>query len=178
MPLPKRVLNAFTARELYKITGLSMPMIDYLLRMDYLKPTYGHGERGRVRYYSYRDLVVARVVQRLRETGVELSKLKRAIQNLSADAAWFPAGVDDGASIPLHWLVTDGKEVLLRHDDGFLDELKPNGQRAFAFIVSLGNMQEEVKQRIPPGKLKNYSMQNLDLIFEPKVSRGARVAPK
>lgn len=74
--------------------------------------------------------------------------------------------------------MTDGREVLLKHDDGFLDELKPNGQRAFAFIVSLGNVQEEVKQRIPMGKLKSYSMENLDLIYEPQVPRAARVLQK
>ena len=43
MPRPKRVLNAFTAREVNEITGLSRPMIDYLLRMDFLHPCYADG---------------------------------------------------------------------------------------------------------------------------------------
>ena len=177
MPLPKRVLNAFTARELHNITGLSLPMVDYLLRMDYLKPSYGHGDRGRVRYYSYRDLVVARVVQRLRETGVELAKLKQAIQSLCGDEAWLPAKTGEALS-PLHWLVTDGKEVLLKRDDGFLDELKPNGQRAFAFVVNIENLEQEVKGRIPIGKLEHYSMDNIALIFEQEESRNPAVSSR
>jgi len=69
MPSPRKLLNAFPPREVSQITGLSLPMLDYLSRMGYLRPSYGSGPgvRGKVRYYSYRDLVIARIVQRLRE---------------------------------------------------------------------------------------------------------------
>lgn len=163
MPEPKRLLNAFTPRELHEITGLSMPMIDYLLRMNYLKPAYGHGDRGKVRYYSYRDLVVARIVQKLRDTGVELSKLKSAIQMLSSDAAWLKRNRRPELT-PLRWLVTDGKEVLLKYEDGFLDELRPRGQRSFAFVVNLRSIQREVKNRVPQQKRKHFTMDNIALI--------------
>ncbi len=43
MPLARRVLNAFTAREVGDITGLSLPMINYLRREDMLVPSYGEG---------------------------------------------------------------------------------------------------------------------------------------
>jgi DNA-binding transcriptional MerR regulator len=169
MPVPKQVLNAFPAREVNQITGLSLPMLDYLSRMRYLKPTYGDGAgvRGRVRYYSYRDLVVARVVQRLREAGVELSRLKAAIQQLSRDETWSPLRDSDGLASPLQWLVTDGKHVLMRNPDGFLDELKPDGQRSFAFVVSLDNAQDEVRERIPAEKREHYSMRNEPIEFAP-----------
>ena len=104
----KAVLNAFTAAEVSQITGLSKPMIDYLARADFMRPAYdpdGRPVRGRVRYYSYRDLVVARIVQRLRENGVELTRLKAAIQTLADDKTW------KGRSSRLGQLVTDGAHV-------------------------------------------------------------------
>ena len=86
MPKPREVLNAFTAYEVWKITGLSIHMIDYLARDNYLNPTYAKGRvRGKVRYYSYRDLVVARIIQKLRESGIELRRLKKSIQLLIKD---------------------------------------------------------------------------------------------
>jgi DNA-binding transcriptional MerR regulator len=160
MPIPKPKRNAFSPTEVRRITGISLPMLDYLSRMDYLQPYYVEpGVRGKVRYYSYRDLVVARTIQRLRETGVELARLKEAIQQLARDETWFPENPPNGATV-LRWLVTDGKRVMLENDDGFLDELRPNGQRAFAFIINLQNMQGEIKSRIPRGKRRLFSMEN------------------
>ena len=74
MPTPRKVLNAFPALEVSRITGLSVAMIDYLSRSNLLRPSYGDtsGGRGKVRYYSYRDVVIARLIQRLREGGVKL----------------------------------------------------------------------------------------------------------
>src|SRR5215216_2144505 len=164
MPVAKRLLNAFTAAEVRDVTGISLPMISYLLREGYLCPHYGSGERGQVRYYSYRDLVIARVVQRLREAGVELRRLKPAIQKLAADEYWSAMVRKRMSSTALQLLVTDGKRVLLKSHDGFLEEL--NGQRSFAFVVHLGSVQAEVKSRIPRRKRKDFSMENRDLIPE------------
>lgn len=163
VPRPRKILNAFTAQEMAKITGLSRPMIDYLAREAYLIPTYSEGRiRGRVRYYSYRDLVIARAVQRLRETGVELRRLKDAIQVLKRDPSWGGSG---RSKKPIIWMVTDGKSVLLRSEDGFFEELRPGGQRAFAFIVSLDNLKAEVRAAIPKAKNQHFSTENRPLIF-------------
>ena len=131
MPVPKALLNVFSAREVNTITGLSLPMIDYLSRIQYLQPSYDPASRvrGKVRYYSYRDLVVARTVQRFREAGLQLSRLKSAIEQLRRDETWFPKD-GGGSATKLWWLVTDGKNAFLRNEDGFLDELKPNGEVA------------------------------------------------
>ena len=168
MPLPKDVINAFTAGDVHDITGISLHMLDYLCRHGYLRPAYARGARtrGKVRYFSYRDLVIASVVQSLRNTGVRLGRLKSAIKYLRYDHAWFPSRAR--RSKPIQWLVTDGKEVLLKNEDGFLDELRPGGQRAFAFIVSLDGMQEVVKKRIEAKKLPYFAIENRPLIFEEK----------
>jgi DNA-binding transcriptional MerR regulator len=176
MPIAKAVLNAFSAREVNMITGLSLPMIDYLSRIQYLEPSYDPRSRirGKVRYYSYRDLVVARAVQRFREAGLQLNRLKSAVEQLRREETWFPQD-DEGSAKRLRWLVTDGRNVFLRNEDGFLDELRPNGQRAFAFVISLENVQREVMELIPEDKLEYFSMRNEPPI-SPKAPRDRETA--
>jgi hypothetical protein len=89
------------------------------------------------------------------------------VEQLRREETWFPQ--DGGTSTNrLWWLVTDGKNVFLRNEDGFLDELRPNGQRAFAFVISLENVQREVRELIPKDKLEYFSLRN-----EPPISRRA-----
>ncbi|MER8832612.1 MerR family transcriptional regulator [Mesorhizobium sp. M0909] len=166
MPIPKSALNGFTARQVHGITGLSEPMIEYLRRMDYLQPSHSPGKprRGLVRFYSYRDLVVARLIQRLRETGIELSRLKRALEFLRSDEPWDGGSQDDIAG-RLKWLVSDGKTVWLKSQDGFLDYLAPKGQRAFAFVVSINGIGSEVKERLSADQLQHFTMRNEALIY-------------
>jgi DNA-binding transcriptional MerR regulator len=172
VPEPKNVLNAFTAAEIEDMIGLSVEMIDYLAREGYLVPTYGRGRvRGRVRYYSYRDLVIANVVQSLRKTGVELARLKKALRALKKDAAWFESASPGRKSKTVQWLVTDGRKVLLKHEDGFLDELRPGGQRSFAFVVNMNNIQREVREQLSQEKLKHYTIENRALVFGPKIPK-------
>jgi DNA-binding transcriptional MerR regulator len=166
MPTARVTLNGFTAKQVNEITGLSLPMIDYLRRTDFLQPHYqcGASRRGRVRYYSYRDLVAARLVQRLRDVGVELYKLKAAVKKLASSSSW----AADHSSDPrehLNWLVSDGREVLLKNEDGFLDTFRADGQRAFAFVVNLRELQAEVLARIPEEKQASFCIKNRKLRF-------------
>src|SRR5262245_19045004 len=111
MPVARRTLNGFTAQEVQRITGLSVHMINYLRRADILHPAYGSGlripkktkRRGSVRYYSYRDLVAARLVHRLRENGVELHKLKAAIQQVCREP---PSSTNADNASRLQYLVS------------------------------------------------------------------------
>jgi DNA-binding transcriptional MerR regulator len=173
MPRPRRVLNAFTANEVRQITGISVHMINYLCRARYLEPFYGQGTRGKVRFYSYRDLVIAQIVQRLRQTGVELARLKDAMQALREDDAWIKRN-KYRRSKPVQWLVTDGKTVLLKHEDGFLDELRPGGQRSFAFVVTLQSMQDAVRARIEPRKRRYFDIRNQELMYEEPTTKPVR----
>lgn len=167
MPRAARVLNGFTAEDLHKITGLSRPMIDYLLRAGFLRPHYNDesgNPRGKVRYYSYRDLVVGRTIQRFRDGGIRLGKLKAAIIELSGDPLW--AGGDDPTR-GLNYVVSDGKQVHLQDRDGFLNALDGSGQRSFAFVVNVATVRDEVKAAIGDSeKLSRFSMTNLELTFD------------
>lgn len=166
MPRVRKVLNGFTASELTTITGVSPSMVDYLLRHGFLRPGHGgvdENPRGKVRYYTYRDLVIARLIQRLRESGVRLGRLKAAVQILSSDEFWAD---DVDPARGLSWVVSDGRDVHLRDRDGFLDALDGSGQRSFAFVVNMTNLRGEVQNAIPKAKREGFTMARAELIYE------------
>jgi DNA-binding transcriptional MerR regulator len=175
MPKPKRVLNAFTAQQVKKITGISVHMINYLAREGYLLPTYEQGHvRGKVRYYSYRDLVVARIVQRLREVGIELKRLKRGIRALSSDETWLKAGKERSISL----LGTDGKTLFYPDEKGSLIELTREGQRSFAFVLDVARAQSDVKRHLSQRQNELFELRNRPLRFDKRTlpsSQGSRI---
>jgi DNA-binding transcriptional MerR regulator len=167
MPKPRRVLNAFPVEEVTRITGISRPMVDYLTKQGFLTPAYGstEGTRGKVRYYSYRDLVVARLIQRLRDTGVELRKLKDAVIKLNAHKRWRDGPNDPATKI--RWLLSDGKRMYIKDQYGFLEEVQ-KGQRAFGFVVNLDHLETEVMRKVRKKQRPYCSINNgKGLIIEP-----------
>jgi DNA-binding transcriptional MerR regulator len=165
VPVVRSVINAFPADEFAAISGLSVHMVNYLSDHGFLRPAFGNpsGVRGAVRYYSYRDLVVGRLIQRLREGGVQLKKLKEALQALALDPVFLRREEDLQAQ--LRWLVTDGSSVHFKSQDGFLDELGGRGQRSFAFVVDLDHLTSEVRRRIPPKKRKHFQLSEYQIRF-------------
>jgi len=172
MPAAKNFLNAFTKRDVNRITGLSCTTIDYLARQGFLEPAYRDTTRGvsgatqgRVRYYSYRDLVIAKIIAKLIDSGLRLAKLRSAIRALRNNDNWQSGG--GSAADAVKWLVFDGNNLLLMREDGFLDELRSGGQRSFAFVVGIERTKQEVLSRLEPEKLLRFSMDNLDLVESP-----------
>jgi DNA-binding transcriptional MerR regulator len=159
MPPPRKVLNAFPTEEVANLTRLSRPMIDYLRQENFLRPAYegGEGTRGKVRYYSYRDLVIARLVQRLRESGVQLRRLKKAITALNKDPNWSAAPDDPARKIS--WLISDGVGVYVQTDKEFVEEIT-TGQKAFAFVLNLDRLNNEVLRKVSKRKKPHCSIDN------------------
>lgn len=166
MPRARRVLNGFTAKDVCKITGITAPMLEYLRRHDFLRPGHlGGTERrqGRVRYYTYRDLVVAKLIQRLRIAGVRLHVLKGAVERMARDEFW-----KDGTTPAdgLKWVVSDGSGVYLRDQDGFLDDITGSGQRSFAFVVNVERLSDEVRKDVPTDRRAAFTMAAESLRYE------------
>lgn len=173
MPRTKKVLNAFLASEVSRYTGLSVHMIDYLSHEGFLKPAYGNpdGKRGMVRYYSYRDLVIARIIQRLRDSGVELHRIKSAVQELNSYRKWRELPPEHSEQV--RWLLSDGRKVFIRNQDGFLDEVGKK-QRAFAFIVNVEKVVGEMKRKVPAKRRERWSIENEGIIFADPPGQGKR----
>lgn len=164
MPKVKDALNGFSVAEVHSISGLSMPMIDYLKRHGFLLPAYccADNPRGRVRYYSYRDLLVARMIQCFRDTGVQLARLKSTAQRLSNDSFWA-----DGESPAngLNWVISDGSGVGFRNREQLHEHLLGSGQQAFAFVLNVGELLRDIRSSIPSEKQPHFSMAVHDLQF-------------
>src|SRR4030095_7851734 len=111
------------------------------VREESLHPTYrSQSIRGKVRYYSFRDLLIARVIQRLARMGVELKRLKKALRLLRNDASWSVEDIDN-----VEWLTTDGKRIYFHRPNGTLLDVTTN-QHAFAFMLNVRETAEELKK--------------------------------
>lgn len=154
----RAVLNGFSSDEVSAITGLSGHMVNYLVREGYLSPTYQRRRvRGKVRYYSYRDLVIARIIQRLAAAGVELKRLKQALRILKNDPRW-------NGEAPIDLLATDGRQIFFQQPNGFLVEVATN-QHAFAFVLNVRLATDDLKRRMSAAKREQFSLKNEPLVY-------------
>lgn len=153
MPRAKRRVGFFTAKDVQRITGISAPMLNYLRQQGLLTPSCSPPPwpRGKIRYYAYRDLVFGRLIQRLRDTGIQLNKIKKVIEYCRTRDPWSRMGVE-----ALKFLGTDGNEVFLKAEDGFLDQ--SDGQRTFAFSVNVERVCAEVIDLLEPEQRKGFTM--------------------
>ncbi len=159
MAAPKKMANGFAPTEAARLTGLSVHMLNYLARHSYLKPAYGSAGRGSVRYYSYRDLVIARIIGRLLSAGLEISRLKKGIANLAKD----PNLSTGDAQKDLRLLATDGSALFFVDREGGVRDLTKNGQLAFAFVLDIGMARDEVVAKMSEDERRYFSFEKRKL---------------
>jgi DNA-binding transcriptional MerR regulator len=182
MRFARNVKNAFTIREVSDITGLRPAMLNFLIRNEYLRPSYREDHdlperekrlpRGNTRYCSYRDLMIAKTIQQLLNAGVQLARIKEALVDLRADKHWLSKTSVDRA---ITWLVTDGKRVYLQEKkEPFLEPLGKNRQKAFSFILDMTSVRSEVHTGIRTSqnrkcreKIAHFKLANVEPIFDP-----------
>lgn len=167
MHFARTVKNAFTLREVSEITGLNPAMLNFLIRNDYLRPTYREDHdlpsrqkrraRGNTRYCSYRDLMIAKTIQRLIDAGVQLTRVKEALVELRADKHWLVTSTGIPTERAIAWLITDGKQVYLQDQEGFLELLRKGRQRAFSFIVDMSSVRSDVKKAIRSSRVASLA---------------------
>jgi len=182
MRFARNVKNAFTIREVSEITGLRPAMLNFLIRNQYLQPSYREDydlperkkrqPRGNTRYCSYRDLMIAKTIQRLLHAGVQLVRIKEALVDLRSERHWLDKAKMDRA---ITWLVTDGKQVYLQENqDPFLEPLGESRQKAFSFILDMAHVRSEIRKAIRTSesrkcraKIAYFRLVNEDPIFDP-----------
>ena len=146
-------------------------MLNYLAREGYLVPNYfKSGRRGRTRYYSYRDLVIARLVQKLLDAGIELKRLKDDLKKLSQNKHWSDIGSEKNVRL----LATDGSNLYLAQGRSTLIDLTRNGQLAFAFVLDVacarkdvehGLSKQLVEKRVSEDQVRNFDLVNQRIRF-------------
>ncbi|MPY84432.1 MAG: MerR family transcriptional regulator [Actinophytocola sp.] len=116
-----------------QIAGISYRQLDYWARTKLVEPSIrtAHGS-GSQRLYSFKDLLVLKIVKRLLDAGVSLQNIRTAVAHLRK------RGVRDLASVTLF---SDGTTVYECTSPEEIVDLLQGGQGVFGIAVS-GAMQE------------------------------------
>lgn len=118
-----------------RAAGISYRQLDYWARTGLVEPTIRSARgSGSQRLYSFRDILVLKVVKRLLDTGVSLQQIRIAISSLRERGVYDLAGItlmSDGASV---YECTSADEVF---------DLVQGGQGVFG--IALGRVWREVE---------------------------------
>jgi DNA-binding transcriptional MerR regulator len=108
--------------------GISYRQLDYWARTGLVVPGVRDASgSGTQRLYSFRDIVVLKVVKRLLDAGVSLQNIRKAIDTLRQH------GVDDLAGITL---ISDGTTVYECRSAEEVVDLLQGGQGVFGIAIS------------------------------------------
>ncbi|MEU8803554.1 MerR family transcriptional regulator [Spirillospora sp. NPDC048819] len=115
--------------------GITYRQLDYWARTKLVEPSVrpAHGS-GSQRLYSFRDVLVLKVVKRLLDTGVSLQQIRTAVTHLR------DRGVRDLAQITL---MSDGVSVYECTSPDEVVDLLQGGQGVFG--IALGRVWQEVE---------------------------------
>ncbi|SDM70470.1 MerR HTH family regulatory protein [Allokutzneria albata] len=132
MTLPDEMVG-YRGPAACQIAGITYRQLDYWARTDLVVPTIrsAHGS-GSQRLYSFKDILVLKVVKRLLDTGVSLQNIRVAVEHLRS------RGVQDLARITLF---SDGTTVYECTSPEEVVDLLQGGQGVFGIAVS-GAMRE------------------------------------
>lgn len=112
----------------HRVAGISYRQLDYWARTGLVVPSIRNaGGSGTQRLYSFRDILLLRVVKRFLDVGISLQQIRVAIDHLRA------RGVDDLTELTL---VSDGFSVYEVTSANELFDLSRGGQGMFMISVS------------------------------------------
>jgi len=124
-------MKAFNTKTAGRVTGASQKQLIYWDKTGLVKPSVaGASGRGSRRLYSFLDLIQIRVAKELREQGLSLQKLRKAIHVLKEHP--------EEVRHPLAELrlITDGKAVFrLTSDPEALEDILKRGQLVSALAI-------------------------------------------
>ena len=109
------------------VAGITYRQLDYWARTGLVRPSIrGAKGSGSQRLYSFKDILVLKIVKRLLDTGISLQNIRLAVESLR------DRGVNDLAELTL---VSDGTTVYeCRSNDEVID-LLAGGQGVFGIAV-------------------------------------------
>jgi DNA-binding transcriptional MerR regulator len=115
--------------------GITYRQLDYWARTGLVEPSIRSAAgSGSQRLYSFRDILVLKVVKRLLDTGVSLQQIRTAVGELRE------RGVDDLAQITL---MSDGATVYALTSPDEIVDLLQGGQGVFG--IAVGRVWREVE---------------------------------
>ena len=138
--------------------GITYRQLDYWARTALVEPSVraAHGS-GSQRLYSFRDILVLKVVKRLLDTGISLQQIRAAVEHLRAQ------GTSDLAQVTL---MSDGVSVYECTSPDEVVDLLAGGQGVFG--IALGRIWREVE-----GTLAELPAEQAEPDAEPAPASGA-----
>lgn len=151
----------FTSGEVQKIVGVTQRQLGYwddpALANPHGRSAKGSGSR---RLYTVFDVVQLKLIARLREAGLSLQKIRRALLSLSELA-------DEPAPFAELEIVTDGQRILvMRSNEKVLDPLA----RQYVLRMPLVDLLAEVEEQIDssPRNGANQRVAGIDSVGVPR----------
>lgn len=115
--------------------GITYRQLDYWARTGLIQPSIRTAQgSGSQRLYSFRDVLVLKVIKRLLDTGVSLQNIRAAVDHLH------DRGVDDLAQITL---MSDGASVYECTSEQEVIDLVQGGQGVFG--IAVGRVWREIE---------------------------------
>ena len=147
-----------------KAAGISYRQLDYWARTELVVPTVRSASgSGTQRLYSFRDVLVLKIVKRLLDTGVSLQQIRTSIDHLHT------RGIEDLAGITL---MSDGTTVYECTSPSQVIDLVQAGQGVFG--IAIGRVWREIEANLhgQPGE----EMQTVSDAEDELAARRARKA--
>lgn len=117
------------------VAGISYRQLDYWARTGLVTPEIrGAAGSGSQRLYSFRDVLLLKVIKRLIDAGISLQQIRKAVEHLRA------RGVDDLTTITL---MSDGVTVFECTNDHEVIDLLSGGQGMFG--IALGSVWRDLE---------------------------------
>lgn len=152
---------AFNTRTVCSITGLTNRQVDYWDRTHFIKPSLKEASGyGTARLYSFSDLVQLKVAKTLKDAGVSLQKIRKAITYLKKN---FPEIDKPLAEMKF---LTDGETVFVITKDkkAILDTLS-GGQLVMS--IALGDIITDLKGEVEEiSQKRQYKVKVKDKVYD------------
>lgn len=132
--------QGYTGPEVCKITGITYRQLDHWTTSSLIKASIRNLKgSGFHRIYSFQDIIQIKLVNKLREAGVSLQKIRIALQNIESVL---------GQNINLSdvSVFSDGKSIYVITDNDQMIDLLKKGQAVFG--ISLGPVHVEAEAEI------------------------------
>jgi len=141
-----KVAMIFGRKAVIDLTGVSGRQVDYWATTGVVRPSVQSAAgKGSRREYSFKDLVALRMAKRLKDEGISLQKIRKALAFLRKH---FP---DLNQPLAELRFLTDGATVYVGRDREKICDTLNQGQ--FVFSLALGEIIEELQ-----GELKQFAV--------------------
>jgi DNA-binding transcriptional MerR regulator len=132
-PMPEDV--GFRGPTACAAAGVTYRQLDYWARTDLVRPSVrGATGSGTQRLYSFRDVLLLKIIKRLLDAGVSLQQIRTAISHLRE------RGTDDLTQVTL---MSDGASVYECRSAGEVIDLLQGGQGVFG--IAIGGVWREIE---------------------------------